>query len=55
LLSTATAILAGGFLFSPSADLISNAPDSQSDVALLPRDGLEDLLASAISYSFAQF
>jgi hypothetical protein len=48
-------ILAGGFLVSPSADLISDAPDSHSVFALLPRDGLEDLLASAISYSFAQF
>jgi hypothetical protein len=55
LLSTATVILAGGFLFSPSADLISDAPDSQPVFASLLRDELEDLLASAISYSFAQF
>jgi hypothetical protein len=55
LLSTATVILAGGFLLSPSADLISDAPGSQSVFASLPRDGLEDLLAPAISYSFDQF
>jgi hypothetical protein len=35
LLSTATVILAGGFLFSPFADLMSNAPGSQSASAEL--------------------
>jgi hypothetical protein len=56
LLSTATVILAGGFLFSPSADLISDPPGSQSRLHVVAtRDGLENLLAPAISYSFAQF
>jgi hypothetical protein len=36
LLSTATVILAGGFLFSPFADLMSNAPGSQSASTSLP-------------------
>jgi hypothetical protein len=55
LLSTATVILAGGFLSSPFADLMSNAPASQSASTFYPRDGLENLLAPAISYSFDQF
>jgi hypothetical protein len=56
LLSTATMILAGGLLFSPSADLISDAPGNQSRLHVVAtRDGLEDLLAPATSYSFAQF
>jgi hypothetical protein len=55
LLSTATLILAGGFFCSPSADLMSDAPDSQPVFSSLHRDWLENLLAPAISYSFDQF
>jgi len=56
LLSTATVILAGGFLFSPSLISYPMLPIvSPSVFAPLTRDGLEDLLASAISYSFDQF
>jgi hypothetical protein len=55
LLSTATVILAGGFFCSPSADLISDAPDRQPVFSSLHREGLENLLAPAISYSFDQF
>jgi hypothetical protein len=55
-LSTAAVILAGGFLSSLSADLMSDAPGCGSIFPVVAkRDGLENLLASAISYSFDRF
>jgi hypothetical protein len=45
----------GGFLFSPFADLISNPPEPIRFQTVTTRDGLQDLLAPAISYSFDPF